>query len=361
MSAALGAALKKIAAALLSDPETLKKAAMVILVLLVAAVMPILAVVAVFQNIGSSVAALDQDALAQRVLTAVPAEELASLQRSQASINAVTQALQERGLGSQTDRAFLLCLLYLPPELVQQDDFPPRLASCFTAGQTDRQLISAVNLALGTRIDPDGFTAAIDSFRAVAIDASQFAAPEVKNNFDLVQWAVTAQRGRWGYVTGTFGQVLTEGLLRSKLGQYPESVAPYEEFIRAHWLGRRTADCIGLIKSYCWYDPGTEKITYQSNGMPDVDTDMLFRVAAEKGGIDTIPEIPGLAVWRPGHIGIYIGGGRVIEAAGTELGVIQSELAARDFTHWLKIPYIAYWDAPPEAAETTVPGTTTAP
>ena len=35
----------------------------------------------------------------------------------------------------------------------------------------------------------------------------------------------------------------------------------------------------------------------------------MFANATVKGTIDTIPEIPGLAVWHEGHIGIYIGNG----------------------------------------------------
>ena len=68
----------------------------------------------------------------------------------------------------------------------------------------------------------------------------------------------------------------------------------------------------------------------------------MFYNASESGPIDTIPEIPGLGVWLDGHIGVYIGNGEVIEAAGTGTGVIRTQLARRNFTHWLKIAYIEY-------------------
>ena len=55
-----------------------------------------------------------------------------------------------------------------------------------------------------------------------------------------------------------------------------------------------------------------------------------------------MPDIPGLAVWHEGHIGVYIGGGQVIEAMGTRYGVVKTELASRSWTHWLKVPYIRY-------------------
>ena len=79
-----------------------------------------------------------------------------------------------------------------------------------------------------------------------------------------------------------------------------------------------------------------------SNGMPDIGADTMYENATEKGTIDTIPEIPGLAVWKEGHIGVYIGDGKVVEAYGTTSGVIRSELANGGWTHWLKIPYITY-------------------
>ena len=68
----------------------------------------------------------------------------------------------------------------------------------------------------------------------------------------------------------------------------------------------------------------------------------MYYTASESGPISTIPEIPGLAVWHDGHIGVYIGSGEVIEAMGTNYGVVKTQLASRGFTHWLKVAYINY-------------------
>ena len=116
----------------------------------------------------------------------------------------------------------------------------------------------------------------------------------------------------------------------------------YEDFIRQNWLGGRTADCVGLIKGYGWYNTETAQIEIGANGMPDIGADTMYENAAEKGTIDTIPEIPGLAVWHEGHIGIYIGNGEVIQAANTNAGVIRTPIGQTGWTHWLKIPYISY-------------------
>lgn len=166
--------------------------------------------------------------------------------------------------------------------------------------------------------------------------------PSRKNAADLVRYAKNAWQSGWGYVWGSFGNVLTESKFAYKLRQYPDGVGRYQEFIRDNWLGRRTADCVGLIKSYGWLDPDSMTIRYGTNGMPDIGADAMYRNAVVKGPINTIPETPGLAVWRSGHIGIYIGNGEIIEAMGTKYGVVRTQLSQRNFTHWLEIPYIYY-------------------
>ena len=158
----------------------------------------------------------------------------------------------------------------------------------------------------------------------------------------MVKWAIHAQENGWGYVYGTYGSVLDESLLISKIAQYPDEVGGKEDFIRQNWLGGRTADCIGLIKGYGWYNTETAQIEIGANGMPDIGADTMYENAAEKGTIDTIPEIPGLAVWHEGHIGIYIGNGEVVQAANTNDGVIRTPISQTGWTHWLKIPYITY-------------------
>lgn len=176
---------------------------------------------------------------------------------------------------------------------------------------------------------------------SVSLDID-LADPATKNAGDLVRYAENAWRSGWGYVWGSFGNVLTESEFAYKLRQYPDGVGRYQDFIEAHWLGRRTADCAGLIKGYGWLDPGSGTIRYGTNRMPDIGADAMYKNAVVKGPISTIPETPGLAVWRSGHIGVYVGNGQVIEAMGTKYGVVRTQLAERNFTHWLEIPYIRY-------------------
>ena len=163
-----------------------------------------------------------------------------------------------------------------------------------------------------------------------------------KNNLGLVQWAIQGHEAGWGYIYGTYGNVLTENLLQDRAAVFGSEVTDYMDFIRQNWLGKRTADCVGLIKGYGWYDAESGEIKVGSNGMMDVGANAMFSNATVKGTIDTIPEVPGLAVWVDGHIGIYIGNGEVIEAMNTLRGVTRTQLAGREWTHWLQIPYISY-------------------
>ena len=176
----------------------------------------------------------------------------------------------------------------------------------------------------------------------IELDASMLTDPTTKNAADLVVYVTNAWYSGWGYVWGTYGQTLTPELLQYKLTQYPDGVGKYADFIRANWLGRHTADCVGLIKGYGWLSTDTMTIDYGTHGMPDVGANEMYYSATRKGEIATMPDTPGLAVWKPGHIGVYIGNGEVVEAMGTKYGVVKTQLEGRGWTHWLEIPYINY-------------------
>lgn len=119
-----------------------------------------------------------------------------------------------------------------------------------------------------------------------------------------------------------------------------------------------SADCVGLIKGYAWTNGGEgviesigkdEKLftnKYGSNGMPDESANGMFEYAQRKGyewgTIDTIPEIPGLAVRYNGHVGVYIGNGEVVEERGFAYGCVKTKLKDRGWLHWYKIPSIKY-------------------
>ena len=162
------------------------------------------------------------------------------------------------------------------------------------------------------------------------LDTSGFTNLAGKNADDLVQYALHAYQEHWGYVWRTFGHVLTESLFEAKLAQYPDALAGNADFIRQTWVGGRTTDCVGLIKSYGWLDAETEEIVY--NTKPGCRISQQTRCTIPitvSSPIDTIPETPGLAVWHDGHISVYIGNGEVVEAMGTRYGVVKTKWKVR--------------------------------
>lgn len=337
MSAAVAAALKKISAGLLSEPKIFKKVVSVILVLLIAVLTPIIAVVAVL----NSDIEIGTDELGSIIEETLSDEQKAQLAQIQSTMNSIESRMTDAGYASRAQEAQMLYVLALS-DRTSDSGFIEKLVGCFSDNQTDAQLVNSVNQTFGTNISTKDFSSVMNRVRAVYIDTSNYIDPSMKNNLDLVKWAIHAEKSGWGYVWGTYGGVLNRSLLNRKIKQYPNEVGSMSEFIERSWLGGRTADCVGLIKGYGWLNAETHQVEYGTNGMLDVSADQMYKNAKEKGLSSTMPEIPGLAVWRKGHIGIYIGNGEVIEAMGTKYGVVKTKFSARRWTHWLKIPYINY-------------------
>lgn len=117
--------------------------------------------------------------------------------------------------------------------------------------------------------------------------------------------------------------------------------------------GKWLCDCTGLIKAILWGYP--EQGYYKKNGIPDQNDIMMFNESIEKGTIKSIPEIPGLIVWQKGHVGIYLGSGKVLESTqkvwpnGEGNGLVMSQFNdSKDkmyrgtWTHWFKYRTIDY-------------------
>lgn len=157
----------------------------------------------------------------------------------------------------------------------------------------------------------------------------------------LVEYA-RAQLGR-PYWWGTFGQTADASLLAAKRKQYP---GYYQEADFESQLGHKVHDCVGLIKGYRWCD-GPEDGRPAYRGAQDVAVAGLYRQCSVKGDILSMPDEPGICVFmgNMGHVGVAIGGGRVIEAMGHAYGVVETRLQGRGWAYWGKPDWIDYSEA----------------
>ncbi len=165
-------------------------------------------------------------------------------------------------------------------------------------------------------------------------------------NTGLVGHARKALDEEWGYFYGSYGQMGTQSLLDAKAKQYPsvynsklyDGRTVYQH--AKQWIGRRVADCIGLMKSYIWWDNSKNGPVYNSS--TDKGANSTYSEASKKGDITTIPETHGVLVWKEGHIGVYVGNGKVIEARGTAYGVVETNLHERSWTNWCYYKQMSY-------------------
>ena len=335
----------KLALDILGDKETREKVGIILLSVIVGVFLLLFAPVAVLMTMGEIeppdiLGNFEQSAWMQ----SLDNEQQERITQMESAGQQIASAMESAGVREQTIKAQLIYISCFDDVAV--DDFNA-YANLFK-DEDDESLINSINQTYGLEIVYEDFMRSYALISHVVINPYMFTDAQTKNSTDLVIWARQAYENGWGYVYGTYGNILTEELLQDRASVFGEQVTGFEDFIRENWMRRRTADCVGLIKGYGWYNPDSGEIVVGINGMADVTANGMFDAATVKGTIDTIPEVPGLAVWQDGHIGIYIGNGEVIEAMGTEQGIVKTTLPS-SWTHWLEIPYILY---PTEEATT---------
>lgn len=173
---------------------------------------------------------------------------------------------------------------------------------------------------------------------------------KTKTAAGLVKHMKKCLQDGWGYVYGAIGQTCTERLLDQCAERYPANNLAGGAMRQAgeKWLGKKVADCSGIVKAYLMSEYTGGPITYNA----EVDTAVHYNAAKEKGPIGTMPDIPGILVYMPSHVGVYVGNGEVIESAGTLYGVkkstVEKSYISGPWTHWYKCPGITYDSAAEE-------------
>ena len=150
----------------------------------------------------------------------------------------------------------------------------------------------------------------------------------------LIEYA-KAQLGR-PYWYGTFGQAASKALYDQKKNQYPRQYEWQYDGATA-----KVHDCVGLIKGYLW-GASPEDANPVYNSAQDKSANAMYTACKTKGEMATMPDVPGILVFLPGHVGVYIGDGEVIEARSRRYGVYKTKLAERPWKTWGYCPYVTY-------------------
>lgn len=160
---------------------------------------------------------------------------------------------------------------------------------------------------------------------------------------DLLAHADHCSRLPNRYVFGGLMERLTPALVQDRAKRYP-SAYPNELIQNLSTAARDGevygCDCSGLIKSF-FFGVGRPEYDF----FLDRNSQMLLQASLRKGSIDQMPDVAGLCLFMPGHVGIYRGAGSVIECTANPAfgdGVVITQLADRAWTHWFECPFVSY-------------------
>jgi hypothetical protein len=141
----------------------------------------------------------------------------------------------------------------------------------------------------------------------------------------------------WGYIYGTAGVKWTEEKQRA-------ATREQTQLYGKKWIGHYVADCSGLF-SWAFKQLGG----YMYHGSNTMYKSYCNSKGKLSGGKRTDGQYlkPGTALFTGtendhGHVGLYIGDGKVIEAKGTQAGVIESKASEKKWTYWGEMKGVDY-------------------
>lgn len=308
MSAAVAAAVKKIAVYVLGDEH--KRGRLFVAVgSIIAGLLGLMFLpIAVISSIGSM--NIEQHDVDKNLFTesalfeSLDSEQQAEITNIQNQGQAIEDAMTNAGMRDQTIKAQLIYMSYFDEV---QNFYTESYADLFATAQNDSDLISAINSTYGLDIDYDEFVRTYTFVMNSTINAFMFTDTSTKNCADLAAWADNAYISGWGYMNGFIGE-------RNETDRI------------------RYADNAGLVLGYLNYDP-TDKLF-------NSDYDTL--VYTEQGGLDTMPETAGIGLFEGSKHGIYIGNGEVVFSSADCGYVTKENVSNGSWTSWCTYEGIDY-------------------
>lgn len=176
---------------------------------------------------------------------------------------------------------------------------------------------------------------------------------------DLIAKFQYALDNGWGYILGTTHTKWTKALQNQKIQlmvttygdnwKNEESAKKSKHYTAARygerWIGHYVTDCSGL---FAWSFKELGGFMYHgSNTMWDKYCIAQGKLVNGKRS-DGKELKPGTAVFvlkgtsDRSHVGLYIGDGKVIEASGTQTGVIVSEITNKKWCEWGELKGVSY-------------------
>lgn len=150
----------------------------------------------------------------------------------------------------------------------------------------------------------------------------------IDNASKVKEWALS-KKG-CGYVWGATGYTLTQSKLNELITQYPQYVSQSKN---GKWLGKQVFDCATFVR-FALKEVGISVVSGASSQWKKTNWEA-------KGTIDSLPKDKVCILYRESpsanpmqHTGIYLGDGNVMDARGSNSGVVYSTLGSYKWTHW---------------------------
>lgn len=150
---------------------------------------------------------------------------------------------------------------------------------------------------------------------------------------------------KWGYIYGAKHEMWTAAKQAAYTARYSDDPKRKQSCLYGEkWIGHWVTDCSGL---FAWaFEQLGGKIAHGSNSIWNSYGTSKGKLSKGKR-TDGKPLLPGTAVLTGddnghGHIGLYVGDGKVIEAMGTSSGVVTSLITNKKWTYWEELKGVKY-------------------